>query len=64
MDFKKKKKKKIKQATHFVTKKKKTRFGYKLVRCQFTTTHYVAAYKTIDIYYLKKSYDSLNRSCD
>ena len=63
MDFKKKKKK-DKTSNPFCYQKKKTRFGYKLVRCQFATTHYMAAYKTIDIYYLKKPYDSLNRSCD
>ena len=27
-------------------------------------THYVAAYKTVKIYYLKKSHDLLNRSYD
>ena len=42
----------------------RTRFGYKLVCSQFVTIHYVAAYKTIHMYYLKKSHDSLNRSCN
>ena len=40
------------------------RFGYKFVCSQFTTTHYVTVYKTINMYYLKKSHNSLNRSCD
>ena len=31
---------------------------------QFATTHYVTGYKTIHMYYLKKSHDSLNRPCD
>ena len=39
---------------------KRTRF----VCSPFATTHYVTAYKTIHIYYLKKSHDSLNRSYD
>ena len=30
----------------------------------FATNHYVAAYKIMHMYYLKKSHDSLNRSCD
>ena len=34
------------------------------IRFPFSTTHYVAAYKTIHMYYLRKSHDSLNRSCD
>ena len=42
----------------------KTRFDYKPVCSQFAITHYVAVYKTIHMYYLKKSHDSLNRSCD
>ena len=42
----------------------RTRFGYKSVCSRFIITHYVTAYKTIHIYYLKKSHDSLNRSCD
>jgi hypothetical protein len=46
------------------TKNKRTRFGYKRVCNQFVTTYYVAAYKTIHMYYLKKSHDLLNRSCD
>ena len=33
--------------------------GEGLATNQFVTTHYVAAYKTIHIYYLKKSHDSL-----
>jgi hypothetical protein len=41
-----------------------TRFGYKLVYSLFATTHDVAAYKAIHMYYLKKSHDSLNKSCD
>ena len=36
----------------------------KLVCRQFATTHYVITYKTIYIYYLKKLYDSLNKSYD
>ena len=42
----------------------RTRFDYKSVCSWFATTHYVAPYKTIYMYYLKKSHDSLNRSCD
>ena len=30
----------------------------------FATTHYVTTYKTIHMYYLKKSNDSLNKPCD
>ena len=41
-----------------------TKFDYKPICNQFTTTHYVIDYKTIHMYYLKKSHDSLNRSCD
>ena len=41
-----------------------TRFSYKPVCNPFAITHYVAAYKTIYMYYLKKSHDLLNRSCD
>ena len=33
-------------------------FDYKPVCNPFATTHYVAAYKTIHMYYLKKSHDS------
>ena len=40
------------------------RFGYILICNPFTTTYYVAAYKTIHMYYLKKSHDSLNKLCD
>jgi hypothetical protein len=36
--------------------------GQGLVCSQFATTYYVTAYKTIHMYYLKKSHDSLNRS--
>ena len=46
------------------TIKSRTRFGYKLVSSPFVTTPYIAVYKIIQIYYLKKSHDSLNRSCD
>ena len=41
-----------------------TRFDYKLVCSPFATTHYIAAYKTIYMYYLKKLHNSLNKSCD
>ena len=44
--------------------RERTGFGYKLVCSQFATTHYVAAYNIIYMYYLKKSHDPLNRSCD
>ena len=40
------------------------RFGYKPICSPFVTIHCMAAYKTIHMYYLKKSHDSLNRSCD
>ena len=39
-------------------------FRIRFVCSQFAITHHVTAYKTIHIYYLKKSHDSLNRSCD
>ena len=45
-------------------KKNRRRFGYKPVSNQFTTTHYMTAYKIIHMYYLKKSYDSLDKSRD
>ncbi len=48
----------------FTKPDKWTWFDYKPVCSQFATTHYVAAYKTIYMYYLKKSHDSLNRSYD
>jgi hypothetical protein len=41
-----------------------TKFGYKSVCSPFATTHYVTTWKTIHMYYLKKSHDSLNMSCD
>ena len=44
--------------------KSKIMFGYKLVCSMFTTIHYVAAYKTVHMYYLKKSHDLLNKLCD
>ena len=47
-----------------VTQLKWTEFDYKLVCNQFVATYYVAAYKTIHMYYLKKSHDLLNESCD
>ena len=40
------------------------RFGYKPVCSRFVTTYYVTAYKTIYMYYLKKSHDTLNMSHD
>ncbi len=40
------------------------RFGYKPICSSFATTYYVTTYKTIHMYYLKKSHDSLNRSCN
>ena len=43
---------------------KRTRFDYKPICSQFATTHYVTVYKTIYMYYLKKSHDSLNRLYD
>ena len=48
----------------FDTIKYKITLGYKLVCNSFVITHYVATYETIYMYYLKKSHDSLNRSCD
>jgi hypothetical protein len=48
----------------FDTIKYKIRLGYKLVCNSFVTIHYVVAYETIHMYYLKKLHDSLNRSCD
>jgi hypothetical protein len=42
----------------------RTRFGYKLICSLFVTTHYVRAYKTIHMYYLKKSHNSLNLCLD
>ena len=54
----------IKNSCYTIIKINRTRFDYKLVCNQFVTTHYVAVYKTINVYYLKKSHDSLNRSCD
>ena len=41
-----------------------TRFDYKPVCNPFAITHYVVIYKTIHMYYLKKSHDLLNKSCD
>jgi hypothetical protein len=40
----------------------RTRFDYKSVCNRFATTHYVTAYKTIHMYYLKKSHDSLRNN--
>ena len=40
----------------------RTRFSYKPVYSLFVITHYVTAYKTIYMYYLKKSHDLLNGS--
>ena len=47
---------------------KKTEFGYKLVCSELTTTHYVAAYKIIHVYfshmiYLMSHVTSLNNTC-
>ena len=42
----------------------KDKVWYNLVYSQFAKIYYVTAYKTIHIYYLKKSHKSLNRSCD
>jgi hypothetical protein len=52
----------VKKGVNFITTLfiLKIWFGYK----QFATTHYVVAYKTIHMYYLKISHDSLNKSCD
>ncbi len=38
------------------------RFGYKPVCNQFITIYYVTAYKTIYVYYFKKSHNLLNKS--
>jgi hypothetical protein len=56
----------VKKGVNFITTLFiiKTWFSYKQVYSQFATTHYVVAYKTIHMYYLKMSHDSLNRSCD
>ena len=39
-------------------------FDYKSVCSQFATTHYVATHKIVHMYYLNKSHDLFNRSCD
>ncbi len=48
----------------FSSKKKRARFDYKQIYNSFATIHYMTVYKTIHIYYLNKSHDLLNRSCD
>ncbi len=42
----------------------RTESSYKPVYNNFATTNYIATHKIIHMYYLNKSYDSLNMSCD
>ena len=51
------------QAVSWIVKKR-VEFGYKLLCSHFATIHYMTTHKTIYMYYLNKSYDTLNMSCD
>jgi len=43
-----------------MTKVKYTKFSFKLIWKNFSLIHFVMIHKTIDTYYLKKLYKSLN----